>query len=1041
MHGADKGVDVGAEALLGGAGQRVVGLVAGRRFSPDPAAFADGDGHTGAEPTPQSEGEAAADTSGSLATLAKLPQSERPPQLDTTNAGIDAAPVAPLAPHAPSGARLAGPMLDTPTVGDTTPGAPTPGDPTPDVANPDVASPNNAADVPVELAKAGPSEAPGAASAWRRRARLLPVAVGIAVAGLVWLWFRIAAPNPVPVHVLCVTMGVTGMQAAWLTARRRSAGVILGVVLLDATLAIFAAQVGVGGFFKTPALPNAADNTSHFMVVDYLRDFLLPRGRITGWSPESAGGWPVLRVYFPFAFLAAGLLSTSWFGFVLLPADLAYKMVVLGALFGYPVAAYVCARQFGLRRYAPGLVALVASIFLYDVHQVGLGGNLASLTMGELAYSWSIVLALLALGMLNQTLETRRRPWRAMLLVTATMMAHIVGAMAFMLGAVCVLVFHFRRGGWRRWLEIVAVGAAGAGLWLLPFLNGIPLSTNFGYSKHVEYRSMLLKWTAVCKGEGCGYSYPSAQVAHIKYVFIAGVIGLVWGLVRRQRFVLFLAMWAGTLALAFRFMPEGVLWNVRVTPFYDVAIYMAGGVGAGAICQIVYAIARRVFSLVSSRHAPRVATALASCAFVVCAALPVWHITRVNGVSQHWSKKFPVVGSREIPTEGLTTWTGWFGGATYGIQGHPGNVAEETNFSRIGDFVEEFRRIARQNGCGRMYLEPGQDPSNGVSYNQTLWNVGYWTNACIGSIQTHYYEGSPMSGYWFLADFMTGDVGEGNMRLLPYRDKRDGPTGIKMMRELGVRYLALHGSKSIPDAEATPGMVQVGAVGTWKIFEISDMKLAEGLTKWPANLPDYGGEKPSIVSRALAMGDRVPTKTWPWLHETIEWLQAPDGYAQKYVEGGPADWPEANVTTLHDYHGKTFGSGITVSVPQPADVTLPAVVSNIKTGPDWVSFDVDRSNVPVIVRIPYDPMWVASGASQPVRSTPNFMVIVPHDKHVVLRALDTRTDRAGWVVTLVAVAAGVGVTRRWRKEHAAQAAQERLWADLARRAAGGSPVH
>ncbi len=873
----------------------------------------------------------------------------------------------------------------------------------------------------------------------RGRLRIADNRVRAAVAALsaiafVWLWFRIATPHTVPPAVMLLTLGVVGVQAAWLIGRRRGAATIAGVVLLDLTFALLAAQIGVGGMFRSPALPNSADSTSHFMVVDYLREHLLPRGRIMGWSPESAGGWPVLRVYFPFAFLLAAALGMPIFGFSLLPADLAYNVALLASVFAYPLSVYVFVRTFGLRGVAPGLVALVSSIFLYDVHQVGLGGNLASLTMGEIAYSWSIPLALLALCAFERALRARRGAGWAMFLVAATVTSHVIGGLALLLGSLVLLVRHFRNGGWRRWLEVVGVGVAVTGVWLLPFLNGIPLSTNFGYAKHVAYRSMLLKWTAVCSGEGCGYSFPFWQVGHFKYVFFAGVFGVAWSLIKRRPVGLMVLGWGLLLALAFRFMPEDVLWNVRITPFYDVVVYIAGGIGLAAMCEALGALLRRLAGRRPNFFARRVVPAVVAGSVALGALLPVWHITRVNPVSKHWAAKVPILGSHE-PAPEVVSWAGFVGGLLFGIQGRPGNAAEEASFARISGFVAEYRRIAKEVGCGSIYIEPGGDPDNGLAYNQILWNIGYWTDACIGSIQSHYYEGSPMSGYYFLADFMTGDKSEGNMRLLPYRDKRDGAIGIKMMRELGVRYLALHGQQSIPDAQATQGLVQVGAAGSWKIFEIQDMKVAEGLAKWPANLPDYGGKKaPGPLSRLLAMGDRVPTATWPWLDETIEWIQNPDGYAQKLVEGGPQDWPQAKVTTLHVSHGRTFGSGITVNVPQPVDVAMPAVISNLQRGNDWISFDVDRSNVPVIVRLPYDPMWVATGSSQPVRSSPNFMVIVPHDKHVELHARSTRTDRAGWVVTLIALAVGIGAVRRWRRDLVHDDSEQALLQELANRA-------
>jgi hypothetical protein len=92
---------------------------------------------------------------------------------------------------------------------------------------------------------------------------------------------------------------------------------------------------------------------------------------------------------------------------------------------------------------------------------------------------------------------------------------------------------------------------------------------------------------------------------------------------------------------------------------------------------------------------------------------------------------------------------------------------------------------------------------------------------------------------------------------------------------------------------------------------------------------------------------------------------------------------------------------------------LPAAhVANIKTGDDRISFDVDRTGVPILVKTSYFPNWRASGAGEVYRVMPNLMVVVPTKKHVSLHYGDTPVDMLGFTLTVLGIAAAVTLARR-----------------------------
>ena len=100
-----------------------------------------------------------------------------------------------------------------------------------------------------------------------------------------------------------------------------------------------------------------------------------------------------------------------------------------------PVAAWAMGRLFGMRRAFPGAVAAFTLCYLFDYTYTIYGGNLFSTLAGEYAYSLSIALALLFLGLMARGLRTgRHRGWTAVVLA-ACILAHIVPALFALVGA------------------------------------------------------------------------------------------------------------------------------------------------------------------------------------------------------------------------------------------------------------------------------------------------------------------------------------------------------------------------------------------------------------------------------------------------------------------------------------------------------------------------------------------------------------------------------------------------------------------------------
>jgi hypothetical protein len=99
------------------------------------------------------------------------------------------------------------------------------------------------------------------------------------------------------------------------------------------------------------------------------------------------------------------------------------------------------------------------------------------------------------------------------------------------------------------------------------------------------------------------------------------------------------------------------------------------------------------------------------------------------------------------------------------------------------------------------------------------------------------------------------------------------------------------------------------------------------------------------------------------------------------------------------------------ATPQTRAIT-PAVVSDVEIGDDTISFEVDRPGAPVLVKASYFPNWSASGAHGPYRVAPNLMVVVPTDTEVRLSYGRSGIDLLAIALSLVGVAGAVALARR-----------------------------
>ena len=166
------------------------------------------------------------------------------------------------------------------------------------------------------------------------------------------------------------------------------------------------------------------DTGSHFKTAEYLKEVLLPEGKVIGWYPGNYGGYPLFLMYFPVLFVAAVGLS------VFMPLTVSFKLVAVIGPIMLPVCTYLMLKLCRFRFPGPGIGAAASLIFLLNTSHSMWGGNLGSTFAGEFSYAFSFSLTFVMFGLLYRLMEqiqSEDEPFDLKLLLAAIAVLYLVG--------------------------------------------------------------------------------------------------------------------------------------------------------------------------------------------------------------------------------------------------------------------------------------------------------------------------------------------------------------------------------------------------------------------------------------------------------------------------------------------------------------------------------------------------------------------------------------------------------------------------------------
>ena len=779
---------------------------------------------------------------------------------------------------------------------------------------------------------------------------------------------------------------------------------------IAAVIGITVSQLDPGQLLSRSTI-TGGDTGSHVALAGFLKSSLLPNLHLTGWDPGAYDGFPLYTFYFPLPDLLAALL-----GYVI-PFTVAFKLVTILGSLTLPVAAWGFGRLAGLERPRPAVLAVATLPFLFDQTFTIYGGNLYSTMAGEYAYSLGLSAALLFLGVVVRGMRTGRHRALAAALLTFCILCHLIAALLAVAGIVVVLVLFgvTRRRLW--WAaSVAATGSLLAAFWAVPFVLEQSFTTNMGWVNVTTYAAMLA---------------PRAD----RWALALAALGVLIAVARRDRVAGVLAVLGGGSAVALVVDPQGKLYNTRFLPLWWLAVYLLAGYALGEICVAVASwwrydrdalgesaamsgtVVPRPF-VGEAGHIGPGATGVRErepwSGDVAGDGLGVpgsagWQGAPGPGRRNRWAPgavSVPIValaaaalvvvpplvvsptssatiGPVHLTASNVPSWAAW------NYSGYEGKPAWKELHDGV---IRTMDRVGARYGCGRAMWEYNSN-LNRFGTPMSLMLLPYWTNNCIDSMEGLLFESASSTPYHFINQSELSAQPSDAMVGLPYKGL-DVVQGVEHLQLLGVRYFMASSPSVQEAANADPSLELVASSGPWKstyqggvvdttwdVYLVRNSPIVAPLTHEPSVLLGVGPQQSS------------------WLPVATQWYDEPTDWSHELVAGGPSSWPRQQAQVALATSG------------QP----LPAVaVSAIHVSTDQIRFHVDRTGVPVVVRVSYFPAWHATGAAGPWRAEPNLMVVVPTSHDVTLSYGGTS---AGWLGLALSVVGVVFLALLARRRH------------------------
>jgi hypothetical protein len=600
------------------------------------------------------------------------------------------------------------------------------------------------------------------------------------------------------------------------------------VVLTLAAISLVILVVMNPWWIVSSTTPTGGDMGAHVLGPAFLRDSLLPEGRIQGWSNDWFAGFPAFYFYFPLPSLTIVFLD------LFLPYGVAFKIVTVMGLLATPPAAYYLARSMRLGKHISLIAAGAGVVFAFFESYSIYGGNIASTLAGEFAYSWSFALSLLYLGLLISAVRDDRRylKWAALALA-ATALSHVLTTIVIIFASLFVLPW--RKGFWRT-LAIWLWGFAIAAFWALPLIARIGFSSDMSWTP-------LSRWEEIFPVE-------------LWLLLPLAIPGAVWISRRTSRAAPLLA--ATILPVLYfplpHIMPElfptvfggerWKLWNGRLLPYwyFGVAFFAAVGVAGALVIGLTF--------LWESSLSTRTFLTGATVCVVVLGAL-----------------------------SGVTFVDGW---AKWNYAGYE----SKAKWPEYEALMAEIDTLPE----GRVHWEAANKELGVYGTPMSPMLIPYWTEGSHPSMEGLFFESSLTTPFHFINSSEMSERPSNPIPGLQYHTG-EMERGLKHLELFGVDYYVSVTPEATERADGIPEMSKLATTGPFSIYQLPETELVEVASFLPSvyEVPEHGLLDSLTGSDTVTGSDGVELPSF--FDMALTWYEDVDNLDRLVVTDGPDEWP------------------------------------------------------------------------------------------------------------------------------------------------------
>jgi uncharacterized membrane protein len=307
------------------------------------------------------------------------------------------------------------------------------------------------------------------------------------------------------------------------------------------------------------------DTASQYYPAYFLKNYLLPKGKIVGWNPGWYAGFPMFQFYFPLLFFLSALLS------YLIPLQISFKIITVLGTFLLPIAAFFSMKLINFKFPIPAIAAIFTLPFLFMEANSMWGGNIPSTLAGEFSHSFSLSLTVLFLGLLYKGIEKKKFLISNSIVFALITLSHVYTMLfALFTSAFFLLEKEFKKflSKFKYLFSLYFLSFLLTSFWVLPFVFNLEWTTAYNFVWFINNLRTV---------------FPEILLPFLAF----SILGIFLGIKKRDKRIFFLLFSAFVSLALFEIAPYLNLVNVRFIPPLQLFPLFIGAYGLAEITEKV----------------------------------------------------------------------------------------------------------------------------------------------------------------------------------------------------------------------------------------------------------------------------------------------------------------------------------------------------------------------------------------------------------------------------------------------------------------------